>query len=155
MGSRSNLNATSSLNIDREEIEGGAVVLLKLSGTLDARTFEQLESKIADAFTGNIFRIILNMSEVREISSSGTGVIVDALSQTREQNGNVVLLSVTPSVQEVFDILDVADQFPMAHDLDSAIRMVQNTPAPIQEVDVPKSGEHTALTSVTRKSFED
>ena len=154
MGSRSNLNATSSLSIDREEIEGGSVVLLKLNGTLDARTFEQLESKIAEAFSGNIFRIVIDMSLVKEISSSGTGVIVDALSQTRERRGNVVLLSVTSAVQEVFDILGVVDQFPMAADLPTAVKIVQNMPAPIQEVKVAESGEHTALTSVTRKAFE-
>ena len=154
MGSHSNLNATSSLSIDREEVEDGTVVLLKLNGTLDARTFELLECRIAEAFSGNIFRIVIDMSEVREISSSGTGVIVDALSQTREHKGNVVLLSVTSGVHEVFDILGVVDQFPMAADLASAIQMVRSTPAPIQEVKVPESGEHTALTSVTRKEFE-
>lgn len=154
MGSRTNLNATSSLDVDYQLIENGAVALLKLNGTIDAKTFEIFESKIEDAFSGNIFRIIVDMTQVRDISSSGTGVIVGALSHVREQGGNLVLLGVSSSVHEIFDILDLLEQFPTAPDLASATKLVQTTTAPPQEVKVPESGAHSAVSSVTRKPFE-
>lgn len=154
MGSRTNLNATSSLDIDYQLIENGAIALLKLNGTIDAKTFEILEAKIEEAFSGNIFRIVADMTHVREISSSGTGVIVGALSHVREQGGNLVLLGVSSAVHEIFDILDLLEQFPTATDLASAIQLVQTTTAPPQEVKVPDSGAHSTLSSVTRKPFE-
>jgi anti-anti-sigma factor len=121
---------------------------LKLNGTIDANTFERLESTLETAFARHIVRIIVDLSDVREISSSGTGVFVSALSLARDQQGNVVLLNVSKGVQEVFDILGLTGQFPVAPDREAALALVY-APAGASSsnlaIKVPDSGSHKAI----------
>ena len=156
MGSRSNLNATSTLDISEELLADGAVVLFKLAGTIDANTFEHLERTLETAFARHIVRIIVDMSGVREISSSGTGVFVSAFSQARDQQGNMVLFGVSKGVQEVFDILGLTGQLPVAADRDGALAVCfspAGASGSTMAVKVPDSGAHSAISTTPGFKF--
>ena len=124
------INAAHALRLDRETLPSG-VVLLKIVGGIDAHTFEHLEATLQDLFANGSYRLILDMSEVKYISSSGTGVLVSALSQARDHTGNIVVLSPSRGVQEVFDILDVTGLFLAVADRAQAEAAALTTPNPL------------------------
>src|SRR5476651_1673199 len=99
------VNAAQELQISQEKLPND-VMFLKISGSIDAHTFEHLESVIQSVFEKGMHRFILDMKDVKYISSSGTGVLVSALSQARELNGVIVLLNLSKGVQDVLNILD-------------------------------------------------
>ena len=124
------INAAQELRLDQELLATG-VMLIKIRGGIDAHTYEYFEAAIQDLFAKGNYRLILDMSEVRYISSSGTGVLVSALSQARDQNGNIIVLNPSRGVQEVFDILDVGGLFPAAFDAKEAEAAALAAPGPL------------------------
>ena len=66
------------------------ITLIRVSGFLDAHTFEELESTISELFADGQYRIIVELSAVDYISSAGAGVFIGALSEARDNGGNIV-----------------------------------------------------------------
>jgi anti-sigma B factor antagonist len=107
-------------SISHEAI-GGDVDLLKVSGFLDAHTFEQLEEEINNLFSQNRFKLIVDLASVGYISSAGAGVFIAALSESEENGGKIVLLNPTKGVLDVFDLLGLTKIFSVANDQQSAV----------------------------------
>jgi anti-sigma B factor antagonist len=86
-------------------------VVLEPSGHLDAHTFEQLEGQITDLFASGRYKLIVDLSRVHYISSAGAGVFIGSLSEAQENDGNIILVNPTPNVEQVFDLLGLAQVF--------------------------------------------
>jgi anti-anti-sigma factor len=50
---------------------GEGIVLIKVSGYIDAHTFEELENEIQSKFSAKQFKLIVDLSDVPYISSAG------------------------------------------------------------------------------------
>lgn len=96
--------------IEQEVLDGG-VVAVRLSGYLDAHTFERLEETIAGLFSKGSYRLVVDLERVQYISSAGAGVFIGALSEAQEHKGNIVLMNPTANVREVFDLLGLTQIF--------------------------------------------
>ena len=107
--------------IEKELLPDRNVVVLRLSGYLDAHTFERLEEAIAELFAQGRYRIITDLAAVEYISSAGMGVFIGALSEAQEHNGNIVLMSPTANVREVMDLLGPTQIFQVVDDLRTAL----------------------------------
>jgi anti-sigma B factor antagonist len=112
--------ALDEFKIEQESAEKD-VVIVRLSGYLDAHTFEQLEETISDLFAQGHYKIIVDLGAVEYISSAGAGVFIGALSEAHEHKGNIVLMSPTPNVREVFDLLGLTQIFQVVEDRSSAL----------------------------------
>ncbi|MDP7035980.1 MAG: STAS domain-containing protein [Planctomycetota bacterium] len=110
----------SELEITIETLEDN-IVLIKPSGYLDAHTFEQLDCTIQEIFENQTHRLIVNLEEVNYISSAGAGVFIGAISQAHENSGNIIFLSPSPNVQDVFDLLGLSQIFSFASQLEEAL----------------------------------
>ena len=113
--------AVEEFKIETQMLPEKSVVLVSLSGYLDAHTFERLEETIAELFTQNKYRIVVDLSEVEYISSAGAGVFIGALSEAHEHKGNIVLMNPTPNVREVFDLLGLTQIFQVVDDKATAL----------------------------------
>jgi anti-sigma B factor antagonist len=98
-----------------------SVQLITVSGYLDAHTFEQLEETINDLYNQEVYRIVVDLSEVQYISSAGAGVFIGALQTAQDHDGNIVLMRPSESVREVFDLLGLTQIFSLQEDLDGAL----------------------------------
>jgi len=112
--------ALEEFKIERE-VADKAVVILRLTGYLDAHTFERLEETIADLFARGNFRLIVDLANVQYISSAGAGVFIGALSEAHENKGNIVLMNPTANVREVFDLLGLTQIFQVVDDRATAM----------------------------------
>jgi anti-anti-sigma factor len=90
--------------------ESGAVVL-RLAGKLDAGSLAEIEEILADLYQKGFFKLIVDLSRVPYISSSGAGVFISALNQVRDNGGNLVLVAPAANVREVFELLGLTQVF--------------------------------------------
>jgi Ca-activated chloride channel family protein len=111
----------ADLNVATEvKGERGAVVV-RLAGKLDAVTFVQVEETLNDLFRKGCFKLIVDLSSVQYISSAGAGVFIGARTQAEQHGGNVVLVSPTANVREVFELLGLTQLFPICQGLPEAM----------------------------------
>lgn len=117
---RNTLASTDELKIEQQMLQ--SVVLISLDGPVSVTTYEKLEAILDDLFFQGHYRLVVDMARVKYVSSAGAGVLMNALSQCRENNGNVVLANVTPAVAEILDLLNLTNVLPAAHSLDEALK---------------------------------
>jgi len=99
---------------------GGEIVLIKVSGYIDAHTFEELENEIQSKFSSNQFKLIIDLSDVPYISSAGAGVFIGAFPQAQENDGSIILLNPSKNVLDVFELLGLTEIFTISKDIESA-----------------------------------
>jgi len=113
------------LNI-QQKLVGKDVCILTLEGFLDAHTFEQLDETITGLFDQGVFKVIANLAKVEYISSAGAGVFIGSLTTAQESGGDIVLVSPTGNVREVFDLLGLSQIFRILDDNNAAVKALQS-----------------------------
>ena len=103
--------------------EVGDVFVLHLQGpiTLGQGT-ERFRSLILNALDGGKRNILLNMSEVFYIDSSGLGELVAAYTTATHRGGKLKLMKLTPRVQDVVQLTKVYRIFEVYNDEDTAVQ---------------------------------
>jgi anti-sigma B factor antagonist len=109
--------------------EVGDVIVLHLSGaiTLGVGT-QKLRKLIHETLDAGKQNILLNMSEVVYLDSSGLGELVAAYTTTKNRGGNLKLMKLTQRVQDVVQLTKVYRVFEVYSDEDSAVRSFQVAP---------------------------
>lgn len=93
------------LSIVSERVPDSSIMILKLAGRLDASTVNQLDRALADAQSASARAILVDMSQLTYVSSSGLRVLLSARSAMRKKGGDIFLCALSPSVREVFDMV--------------------------------------------------
>jgi anti-anti-sigma factor len=101
----------SVLAIRSETHKERALTQVKLSGRLDASTVGQLERILADAQLAGVRAVVIDMSDLNYVSSSGLRVLLSARSAIRKRNGDIFLCSLGRNVREVFDMVGFSAVF--------------------------------------------
>lgn len=101
----------SLLAISSEIHRDRALAQIKLSGRLDASTVGQLERTFADAQLVGVRAVVIDMSELTYVSSSGLRVLLSARSALRKRNGEIFLCALGRNVREVFDMVGFSAVF--------------------------------------------
>ena len=106
--------------------EVAGVVVLHLQGSITlgegTRRFRQL---IHDTLDAGKKDILLNMSEVYYIDSSGLGELVAAFTTANHQGGRLKLMRLSQKVQDVVQLTKVHRVFEIFSDEESAVRSFQ------------------------------
>ncbi len=98
------------------------IVAVSMKGFLDAYTYNELEQVINGYFNQNVYKFVVDLSQVEYISSAGAGVFIGAIGVAQENQGNIILVRPQPNVQEVFDLLGLSQIFKISDSLDTALK---------------------------------
>jgi anti-sigma B factor antagonist len=115
----------AELTIEQDVVRGNGIVLLLLTGYIDAHTFEMLEETIVQVFSNEQYQIIFDLRNLDYISSAGVGVIIAAAHQARLNHGQVVLLCPSQDVREVLEMLGVAEFAAISNGFVEALALFQ------------------------------
>jgi len=85
----------------RQEPEATVVVL---SGEVDMHQSPALHAALVDVANGRPKRLVLNMSEVGYMDSSGVGTLVELLRRVNGYKGKLALVNLSQRVKSVFEI---------------------------------------------------
>lgn len=113
-----------SLKADSRQVDGIAV--LDLSGRIvlgEATT--TLREALQNLVSQGQKKIVLNLSEVSYIDSSGLGALVSAYTTVTSQSGQLKLLNLTSKVKDLLQITKLLTVFEVFSDEASAVRSFQ------------------------------
>jgi anti-sigma B factor antagonist len=84
--------------------KAGAVTV-KLTGSLDTATAPELERQLAPVLTGPVKELVLDLAQLKFISSAGLRVFQMVRKQLKERGGQASFVHMQPQIQEVFEII--------------------------------------------------
>ena len=105
------------MKIQLAAIEKEGVIHLGVDGKITSEDFAEsnanpLESTIGAAWGGN--RVLMDMSRVNYIDSSGIGWLLRLQRGFKEGGGAMALYGITPSVMQIFTLLKLRSVFRIA-----------------------------------------
>ena len=103
--------------------ESGPFVLAKLSGDLDTESSETFSGSLEE-HVGK--RLLLDLSGVELISSSGLGAIINLVVRARTCGGHVILVSPSVFVQGIFETTSLDKWFDIATTLEDAAAQLRH-----------------------------
>ncbi len=98
---------------------GEQTTVLTLSGDLDSFSVNYLKEHLTKLFNGEVYEIIIDLTNVEFVDSAGLGQLVSALKMCVHNNGNLILVGVNESITDllritkldtVFSILDTVEE---------------------------------------------
>lgn len=102
------------------ETRDGATILRPL-GDVDLSRSPCLRNDIRKAFENPPEKIIVELSEVSYMDSSGVATLVEAMQLSRKTNSKLVLCCMTERVQSIFEIARLDQVFIIRPDIDAAL----------------------------------
>ncbi|MDH3216061.1 MAG: STAS domain-containing protein [Candidatus Krumholzibacteria bacterium] len=92
-------------------VKSDDAVILSPRGVIDSSTTPVLESHLNAEMANGRNRIVVDMSKVEFMNSSGIGVLLGTVSTLRERGGDLILMKVPEPIMELFDLIALADYF--------------------------------------------
>jgi anti-sigma B factor antagonist len=105
------------MGIGSREING--IVVIEPQGRLDAASAKQFKEEIIKRAEGGARRLVVDLTQIRFLDSSGLGVLVSCLRQLTSLGGDIKISGLRPEIQslfaltrlnKVFDILATAEE---------------------------------------------
>lgn len=102
--------------------ESGGVTILDLRGKSTVGSTSELLSRCLDKLVASgVRRLLLNITDLTQVDSSGVRAIVDAYVCLRDKGGELKLLCPRGSVLEVFRVLHLLEIIPSFDDESKAL----------------------------------
>jgi anti-anti-sigma factor len=84
----------------RDETKG-EILVLRMSGRLDAVSSPTAERKVFDFINNGKFKILADMAGIDYLSSAGMRMLLSVTKKLKTSSGKLVLFSVTPGVMDI------------------------------------------------------
>lgn len=107
------------LRLDVSERDGWAV--LAVGGEVDVATAPRLREQLIALVNQGSHRIVVDLTAVDFLDSTGLGVLVGALKRVRTHDGDLALVCDEPRILKVFEITGLTKVFAMYADVDQAV----------------------------------
>lgn len=92
--------------------------VISLEGDLDMSTSPQVRKALIPIFNKGASHIVIDLSGVPYIDSSGIATFVEALQLSRKGTVRFTLAGAGPTVESIFDLAYLKDVFEMVPDVD-------------------------------------
>ena len=106
-----------SLNIE----DKGKAKVVKLEGKLDVNLSVSIESELDALIDSGNINLILEISKVEYLSSSGIRVFINMMRKIKDKNGRLVLASVPDVIKKILKTVDLEDLFEVFDSVDDAL----------------------------------
>ncbi|MFF0750643.1 STAS domain-containing protein [Streptomyces sp. NPDC004267] len=100
-------------NLDVDvEIRDSRTAVLTVAGELDMETADRLQELLTEQFGQGRRRLVLDLSALDFMDSSGLNVLIKAVNKARESDGDLYLAAPTPAVRRILEITGVTTTIP-------------------------------------------
>jgi anti-sigma B factor antagonist len=107
------------LTITTREAEGRTVV--SVAGEIDVYTAPRLREEITELVAGGTYNLVIDMSEVEFLDSTGLGVLVGGLKKVRAHDGSLQLVCNQDRLLKIFRITGLAKVFVIHETAEAAL----------------------------------
>lgn len=98
----------------------GPVEVVSIRGEVTLRSVPELHAALLEVVQRRPERLILDLSEVPYMDSSGIGTLVEIKRRLEKQHGQLVLAALQPRVRGLFEITRLVQFFTIAGGVDEA-----------------------------------
>ena len=78
--------------------------VLTIEGEIDVYTSVRLKEYVLERIEEGAKTVVLNLSRVEYLDSTGLGVLISVLKHLREKQGAMILVGPTPRITRIFEI---------------------------------------------------
>ena len=107
-----------SLNHRKE----GEWTVLEVGGEVDVYTAPKLRERLVELVSDGHYKIIVDMTKVEFLDSTGLGVLVGGLKRVRSHDGSLALVCSQERILKIFRITGLTKVFPIYDTLDEALQ---------------------------------
>ncbi|MEU8588929.1 STAS domain-containing protein [Streptomyces sp. NPDC048664] len=101
------------------------VALVTVEGYLDVDTATELHYHLANQMHHGRRHLLLDLSSVPFMDSSGINIVLRAYKETRQADGSIGLIDPTPAVRRILDLTGVSLTVPSFGSADDALAAVE------------------------------
>ena len=112
------MSAPPVVTVATDERDG--VVIVSVGGEVDAHTAPEVKEAVHGAIGPNV-RLVVDLTDVAFLDSTGLGVLVTALKRVREVDGSLDLVVASPRVLKVFALTGLDVVIPIHEALGAAL----------------------------------
>jgi len=102
------------------------IPVVGLSGDIDSYTCSKLGKAIVNLITDGDLHVVIDMSEVKYIDSSGLGTLVGGLRRVHEQNGNLAITNPSPQIRRIMNLTGLNKVFTLYDNESEAITSLKS-----------------------------
>ncbi|MFI8287966.1 STAS domain-containing protein [Streptomyces sp. NPDC085614] len=111
-----------AVNLDVEvAIRGADMAVLSVGGELDIETADLLHQHLADQILHGRHHVVLDLSSLEFMDSSGLNVLIRAGRSARDARGDIHLVAPTPAVRRILEITGLTTTTPLHADVEQAL----------------------------------
>lgn len=138
----------AGLEIKLTQIQGDDLsALAEMTGAIDGNTVPNFQATLEEIKTKGIRRLVLDMSKIKYVNSTGLGSLVKYADTFKSSGGGMALIKVPAKVKIVIEMLGLNAFFDICPDLDAALAALAQAqgggggaPAPAPAEKKPASG---------------
>ena len=101
------------------------ILLLKIQGNLEIKLSMELEEVINRQIAEGEKRIVVDLGEVKYLSSSGIRVFVATLRQLDEKGGRLALANLSENARKTLKIVEVMSVFSIFRSVEDALKALK------------------------------
>ena len=94
--------------------DGGGPCVVQIIGEVDVATAPTVEHRLSELVESGTKELVLDLSEMDFIDSTGLGIFVVILKRLKDQDGSIVLISPQPATRKVLSITGLDKVLPIA-----------------------------------------
>lgn len=110
---------SSEMEVNREE--HGAATVLRPVGDIDLSRAPALRTHLVSALDGKPDRLVIDLSEVEYMDSSGVATLVEAMQLARSRGVQLVLCALQARVRSILEIARLDMIFTIVDDVEAAM----------------------------------
>jgi anti-sigma B factor antagonist len=114
------------VDLDLDVSERDGVTVIAARGELDLGSSPRLRDLAVKGLMGGNRALVIDLSDVAFIDSTGLGTLVAVLKRARSLGGDVGLVIVLDRVRKLFELTGLTAAFAIHGDLDATVAAVQS-----------------------------
>lgn len=109
------------MEVDLDTTARNGSVVVSVSGEIDVYTAPQLRERLIELIDQGHYRIVVDLTRVEFLDSTGLGVLVGGLRRTRGHEGDLALVCTQPRIMKVFEVTGLNKVFSIVDSVEAAV----------------------------------
>jgi anti-sigma B factor antagonist len=109
------------MDVDADTAAHNGYVVVSVEGEVDVYTAPQLREQLIQLIDQGYHRVVVDLSQVEFLDSTGLGVLVGGLRRSRGRDGDLALVCTEPRIMKVFQVTGLTKVFTIAPSIEAAV----------------------------------
>lgn len=101
------------------------VAVIALTGEVDVYTSPRVKQEVVDCLNAGCTRLIIDLTGVEYLDSTGLGVLIGALKRARERDGDLKLICDNVRILRIFEITGLTKIFDIVRSESEALEKLE------------------------------